>query len=536
VQETSRFARRSGWASIVCLLVGGFGYGGLYRFDHQMANLALMVFLLLSILLGFVAFLVNRKVPWTMRIVSLLIPVVGIVIFLKQYEFRGFSGELVPQFRLRQLSRKKPDEPTNASVERATKLKIDDPSRSFRQFLGNERTGKVSGIELSEAWDTNLPRIVWKKPIGLGWAGFAIQAGLAITLEEYEGRDCIVALNLEDGSVLWRTPLERKHYHAMDGGGPSATPTLDGEQSFFAQSSTGIVCCGELATGNLLWKVDLLEKAGITQKEAEVAVTWGRSGSPLLYQDLVIVPFGGTAGKSPGGLIALDRMTGEERWRGGKSQISYASPSVMTILDSEQIVIVNESTVTGHDPQSGVELWSHVWPGQSNGGATVSQAVSIDDQRILISKAYGGGAEMLDFSESSPPKFVVKRKWKNTSLLKTKFTTAIYCDGYLYGLSDGILECVDAESGKRTWKDTREGRLGHGQVLLVGKHLVISCEDGRVVVGQARPDAFHKIGELPVLTGITWNTLAIAGNRLLMRNGEEAACIEMPIHSDSQSP
>jgi outer membrane protein assembly factor BamB len=286
----------------------------------------------------------------------------------------------------------------------------------------------------------------------------------------------------------------------------------------------------------LLWKVDLLEKAGITQKEAEAAVSWGRSGSPLLHGDHVVVPFGGASGKSPGGLIALDRSNGEERWRGGKSQISYASPSLMKVLDTDQIVIVNESSVTGHDPQTGAELWSHAWPGQSNGAATVSQAVSIDSNHILISKGYGGGAEMLDFSESSPTNFVVKRKWKNASLLKTKFTSTIYHDGYLYGLSDGILECVEASTGKRMWKDSRNGRLGHGQVLLVGNHLVVSCEDGRIVVGRAIPESFQKIGELAVLTGITWNTLAIAGNKLWMRNGEEAACVELPIeHAPSPS-
>jgi outer membrane protein assembly factor BamB len=221
-------------------------------------------------------------------------------------------------------------------------------------------------------------------------------------------------------------------------------------------------------------------------------------------------------------------LTGEERWRGGDAQISYASPSIMTIQGVEQIVMVNESTVTGHDPKTGSVLWSHDWPGQSYGKATVSQAVWVDASHVLLSKGYGGGAEMLDFTNSTPPDFVAKSKWKNKALLKTKFTTAVCRDGYLYGLSDGILECVEAETGKQMWKDSRNGRIGHGQLLLVRNHLLISSEDGRCILGRVDHRSFQRIGELQVLRGITWNTIAIAGDRMLMRNGEEAACVELP--------
>ena len=138
---------------------------------------------------------------------------------------------------------------------------------------------------------------------------------------------------------------------------------------------------------------------------------------------------------------------------------------------------------------------------------------------------------MLDFSNSTRSTFVVTPKWKNSSLLKSKFTNTILFEGYLYALSDGILECIRAEDGKRMWKDGKNGRMGHGQILVVGKHLLISTEDGRCVLGRADPDAFYKVGEFPVLSGITWNTIAIVGNRILMRNGEQSACVEVPIRT-----
>jgi outer membrane protein assembly factor BamB len=500
--------------------------------DHQYANLGWLFFILLALACGVLWLARKKSIPIRYRLAILSLPVIGLAFFVWKYEFRGFSGELVPRFRPR--GEAVVASKVNNSLNERSEAPQTISNASFRQFLGNDRTGYISNIELSEQWDTKPPTVRWKQPIGPGWSGFVIDVGLAVTMEEYEGQDSLVALDWKDGSFRWRTLLGRKHYDVLGGGGPCSTPSIEGDR-VYAQSSTGIVCCCVLKTGELIWKVDLLEKAGLTGAEAvsiaETAVKWGRSGSPLLFKDLVVLPFGGAPDKSPGGLIALDRSTGEERWRGGESQISYASPSVMNIQGVEQIVIVNESTVTGHDPANGTVMWSYDWPGQSNGAASVSQAVSIDPFLVLLSKGYGGGSKLLDFSHSTKSAFVVSPKWKNITLLKTKFTNAVYRDRFLYALSDGIMECVRAEDGKRMWKDTRDGRLGHGQLLVVGRHLLVGSEDGRCVLGRASPESFHKLGEIQVLTGVSWNAIAIAGDRVFMRNGEQAACVEVPLEN-----
>ena len=60
---------------------------------------------------------------------------------------------------------------------------------------------------------------------------------------------------------------------------------------------------------------------------------------------------------------------------------------------------------------------------------------------------------------------VFRSVWRQSGLLKTKFTNVTIYEGHAYGLSDGILECVRLEDGKRRWKG---GRYGQGQVLRVG--------------------------------------------------------------------
>ena len=79
--------------------------------------------------------------------------------------------------------------------------------------------------------------------------------------------------------------------------------------------------------------------------------------------------------------------------------------------------------------------------------------------------------------------------------MKTKFTNVAVLDGYVYGLSDGILECIEAASGTSKWK---QGRYGHGQMLRVGDLLLVLTEEGEIVLVEATPDRPNNaLGPLP---------------------------------------
>ncbi len=503
--------------------------------DHGEANVVFAILMMLGILFAWLSIVLSKGLSVTAKFAVTFLPWIAVLAGLWRYEFRGFDGELRPQFRLRSSAS---EASSTADAKLTTDAKaspVSSPQKSlgeFSQFLGNHRTGFVDGIHLSENWSQTPPKILWKKPIGAGWAGFAIKEDLAITLEEHNEADCVVALDRTDGSLRWRTKLGGKHFNAMGGAGPMATPTI-ADNRLWVQSSVGLVACLNFEDGKLLWSVDLLERAGIDGKDAqaiaEQAVTWGRSGSPLIDGELVIVPFGGKPGASAGSLIALDRNSGEERWRTGTEQISYASPSKLRIRGEEQIVIVNEANVTGHVPATGEVLWQYPWPGQSNGGASVSQPVSIDDNRLFLSKSYYVGSTLLDFSNWSRGANSIVPVWKDANLMKSKFTNVVLKEGYIFGLSDGIMECLRVEDGKRMWKDTKKGRFGHGQILLVGNHILIATEEGQCVLMRASPEKPEILGEIQVIDGVTWNPLALVGDQLFMRNGQEAACVQLPL-------
>jgi len=157
----------------------------------------------------------------------------------------------------------------------------------------------------------------------------------------------------------------------------------------------------------------------------------------------------------------------------------------------------------------------------------------IGDRRLFLSKGYGIGAAVFEIEKNDVEPWSLREVWRNAGLLKTKFTNVAIHNGHAYGLSDGILECVRVDDGTRRWK---AGRYGQGQVLRVGALLLVQAESGEVVLVDASPEKHVVRGRLAAIDGQTWNNLCLSGNRLLVRNAEEAACYELPVISGANEP
>ena len=142
--------------------------------------------------------------------------------------------------------------------------------------------------------------------------------------------------------------------------------------------------------------------------------------------------------------------------------------------------------------------------------------------RVFLSSGYGIGSKLFQISaaEEGPAASVV---WESPRL-KTKFTNAVFHAGSIYGLDDGVLVCLDPETGQRRWK---RGRYGHGQILLIGNHILIQTESGELAVVAADPTEFREIARHPALDGKTWNNPVFAPPYLLVRNDQEAICFEL---------
>ena len=400
----------------------------------------------------------------------------------------------------------------------------------FSQFMGSQRNGQVTN--LADPLTSLEPyRTVFRQSVGKGWSGFAGRNGYAFTMEQRGPDECVSCYDLANGNLVWSHASPRRHDDPLGQAGPRATPTLH-EDRVYACGANGMMVCLDVTSGELIWEVDLASLLGIRLIESEDAqgnpiqteeskMIWGRAASPLVMGDLVIVPGGGPLAGPQISLLAFDRQTGEERWRSGDHGTSYSSPVSFNLAGKDQIVSVNEAVVTGHDPATGEVLWSHPWPGHSDADANTSQPVLVGPNQVLLTKGYGAGAELIEVKQQDE-RFQVSTLWKNPRVLKTKLTSAVFQNGYLYALSDGILECVDAKTGKRVWK---KGRFGHGQLLLVNDKLVVHSEEGSLHLISATPESFQSLSEIPTIAGVCWNPICVFDKYILVRSDIEMACL-----------
>lgn len=395
----------------------------------------------------------------------------------------------------------------------------------FPQFLGPRRDARLTGIRLRRDWPAQTPRLVWRREIGAGWSSFAVVNGFAVTMEQRGDEELVTCYELATGTPRWVHSVPARHQTVAGGVGPRATPTIH-EGRVYALGATGVLRCLDGATGQLVWSDDLLARIGVTPEEDLDAIAWGRANSPLIVDNLVVVPLGGPVHGPWVSLAAFDKTTGRLVWTGGDCQASYSSPVLATLAGERQILIVNQGYVSGHDPASGHQLWKHPWPGFSNSNATVSQVVPVPNDRLLLSKGYGIGAKLLQISRSEQDDWQVAEVWSNRRVLQTKFCNVVVQGDYVYGLSDGILECVDLASGQRVWKG---GRYAQGQILGIGDLLLVQAESGDVAMVEATPAGHRELGRFAALEDKTWNNPSLYGRYLLVRNAQQAACYELAL-------
>jgi outer membrane protein assembly factor BamB len=465
----------------------------------------------------------------------------AILLALATLRIERVSGDLVPEFAFRWQASRDTMLPSAAAAARATSQAGSTwtaTAGDFPRFLGPNGNASLPDVAIGSDWQTNPPRLVWRQPIGAGWSGFATFGKHAVTLEQRGDDEAITCYSLQTGELEWIVAVPTRHETVLGGVGPRSTPTIR-EGVVYATGATGWLHAIDGATGTVRWRKDVLADLGIDRAVHAAAVAWGRAGSPLVTDSLVIVPAGGprqgvaaaadgTAATDPAtaafvSLAAYDRSTGERVWLAGTEQIAYASPQLFSVAGREFVLTVNEAHVAAYNPGTGEAVWQFPWPGHSNSDASCSQPHPLDGNRLFISKGYGVGAAVFAINHSDAG-WLIEPVWQQANLLKTKFTNVAIHAGHAYGLSDGILECVRLTDGKRAWK---RGRYGQGQVLLVGETLLVQAESGEVVAVPATPERPTELGRLDAIEGQTWNNLCLAGNLLLVRNAEEAACYEL---------
>ncbi len=469
---------------------------------------------LLALLLGLIWFLFLSRFSWRTRGLGVLFLALAAFGFSRLLRIDGTAdGRGLPKFVWRWEAT--PALPSSAAVPSPESAVVTPVAglADVPQFYGPKRDGVVRDAKLARDWNANPPKELWRHPIGAGWSAFAVVGGRAFTQEQRGENEAVTCYDVVSGLLRWIHTDPARFFQWQGGEGPRATPTVDRGQ-VFTYGATGILTCLDAGTGQRVWSRDVLKENHIEN------LVWGVSASPLVFEDTVVVTGGATNGPT---LIACERATGEPLWKAGTDKASYSSPILATLAGTRVILSVNAATVTAHDPANGAVLLDFHWTDDK--WPKAAQPVVLPGDQVFLSAGYGMGAVLLQIKPGVDGKLAATQLWKSVRM-KTQFNSAAVRDGYLYGLDDGMLACLDAATGERKWKD---GRYGSGQTLLVDDLVLIQSESGPVILATARPEGFQELGRLPALSSKTWNHPILAGRYLLLRNDREAVCYELPV-------
>jgi outer membrane protein assembly factor BamB len=374
-------------------------------------------------------------------------------------------------------------------------------------FRGPHRDGIVRGVRIRTDWPASPPVEMWRRPVGPGWSSFAVRGDLLYTQEQRGDDEVVSCHNLITGAPVWRHTDAVRFWESNAGAGPRATPTLGGGR-LYTFGATGILNALDASNGTVVWSRNVASDTG-----AEVPV-WGFSNSPVVVDDVVIV--------HAGMLVAYGLATGDRRWSGPARGGSYSSPQLLMIGGVAQILMMSETGATSVAPADGTLLWEHPWP-----GSPIVQPARVADGDVLVSTAgaSGGiGMRRLAVAHGSGG-WKVEERWTSIGL-KPYFNDFVVHKGHAFGFDGSILACIDLQDGQRRWKG---GRYGYGQLVLLPDQdlLLVLSEEGELALVAATPDRFTELARFPGVEGKTWNHPVLAGDVLLVRNGQEMAAFRL---------
>ena len=375
---------------------------------------------------------------------------------------------------------------------------------SWSGFRGARRDGHYNAGPIRTDWKGLRP--LWTQPVGGGHSSVVAANGHAFTIEQRGAQEVAVAYDVLTGRELWTNGWNAVFMHDSGGPGPRATPAVH-DGTLFVLGATGELRALDASNGTLRWRANILDRNQ----------DFGIAASPLTVGTTVVTIPGGGNVKA---IVAYDRASGRIAWSALDDEPSFVSPVRVSLAGVDQIVAVLANRVVGLSTDRGNLLWESAWPG--DGGNHAAQPVIIGDNRIFLSSGNVLGGLALEITREGD-RLTARELWRSYRM-KNNISSSVYHDGFIYGLDMGILACIDAGTGELKWKG---GRYGSGQTLLASGHLVITTEEGEVVLVRATPDGHQEIGRTKAVDGRTLNHPALVDGFLVVRNGAEMAAFDL---------
>jgi outer membrane protein assembly factor BamB len=393
-------------------------------------------------------------------------------------------------------------------------------AQNWTGFRGPGGQGITDESELPVSWNDST-NIVWKVEIpGTGWSSPVIWDDLVfISTATDSGKVCrVLALNLSTGDIIWNSKvfdLSSVHMQVKNSYA-SSTPVTDG-QMLYAVFGDGSICALNFE-GKVVWQ----------NREIKHYCEHGLGASPLLYNDLVIMPYDGS---NPGPdknlgwqtpwdkaiIVAFNKKNGEIKWQAnrGLSRIAYVTPAIMIIEGKPQLISAAGDVVQGFDPENGKRLWS-----VSNPGEGVVPSITTGNGFVFTSSGWGDPT-IRAICPIKPDSAKIVWEMKQDV---PKIPSFLYKKPYLYTISEhGIAMCIEAETGNLVWRERIGGKFSASPIMADDKIYLLD-ENAKTTVIKVAPD--FTVIATNNLSGKCQASMAVAKRNILIRTDKYLYCIK----------
>jgi outer membrane protein assembly factor BamB len=381
------------------------------------------------------------------------------------------------------------------------------------------RANGISGEKgLPTKWSTT-ENIAWKLPVPSRSGATPIvwndHIFLNVATAMQTGELELWAVDRVKGEPLWKRPLGGGNHKLQKQNMSTPSPVTDGT-TVWVLTGTGVLKAFDFK-GNELWAREIQKDYG------SFGLNHGYASSPLLHEGaLYIQVLHGMKTDDPSYVMKIDGKSGKTVWKVerptpaiSESPDSYTTPLLVKTGTRTEIAVTGGDIVTGHDLESGKELW------RANGLNPTNDPWF----RIVASPLWAGGLiiaptrikPMLALKPGGSGDVTTSHKvWSFDS--GPDVPSPISDGKLLYVVRDnGVVHALDVQTGAVVWGPERlkTGAYSSSPVLADGKLYITSENEGLTTVFAAGPK-FEVIAENS-LDDYTLASPAVSNGQIFIR-------------------
>jgi outer membrane protein assembly factor BamB len=419
------------------------------------------------------------------------------------------------------------------SILAFTGLTVPQASADWPQFRGPNRDAVSQDAKVPSTWSAS-ENLKWKLDLPGQGASSPVIWGDTLFVTCFSGQEesgdvsrlvrHVIAVDRTTGKKLWQKDFAAPHpddpWQGMirEHGYASSTPVTDGKVLYVHFGKGGVVALD--FSGRELWRAD-------TGKESNQR-RWGAGGSPLLWQNLLIV----NASDEGQALVAFDKTTGKQVWRQESSllDLAFSSPQVLKRKDGkEDLLFAAPGELWGMNPASGKLRWY----AETGLTGNISPDPLTQDETVYVFGGFPGTGRVAVQAGSKGAVAASGILWRDNS--SSYVPTPVLHDGRLYVVNDqGFAWCADAKTGAELYRErVGGGSTGRGRgkpfyaspILVGDKIFAVSRRQGTFVLA-AKPQ--FEVLATNVIAGDDTDfnaTPAVSDGCLFLRSNQGLYCV-----------